>query len=72
MSEYPLQIQSSGLDITSMMLSATGSGVESGDGEVGVTQTVTNMFSKINSNDLESLNFSGQRGKWYSGIHKCD
>ncbi len=55
LSEYPLQIQSSGLDITSMMLSATGSGVESGDGEVGVTQTVTNMFSKINSNDLESL-----------------
>ena len=55
LSEYPLQIQSTGVDLTSMMMGAAT--VQSGkkDGEVGVAQMVTNMFSKMNSNDLESL-----------------
>lgn len=55
LSEYPLQIQSTGVDLTSMMMGAAT--VQSGkkDWEVGVAQMVTNMFSKMNSNDLESL-----------------
>ena len=63
LSEYPLQIQSTGFDMTSMMLgAATGAGGNTweaeGDGDqdkVGVTEMVTNMFSSIGSNDLASL-----------------
>ena len=63
LSEYPLQIQSTGFDMTSMMLgAATGArgntGETEGDGnqdKVGVTEMVTNMFSSIGSNDLASL-----------------
>lgn len=63
LSEYPLQIQSTGFDITSMMLgAATGAGGNTGEAEgdgdqdkVGVTEMVTNMFSSIGSNDLASL-----------------
>ena len=63
LSEYPLQIQSTGFDMTSMMLgAATGAdgntGEAEGDGDqdkVGVTEMVTNMFSSIGSNDLASL-----------------
>ncbi|MCQ4021556.1 MULTISPECIES: ABC transporter ATP-binding protein/permease [unclassified Ruminococcus] len=55
LSEYPLQIQSTGIDITSMMVGPAGSSIQGGEGEVGVTQMVTNMFSKMNSNDLQSL-----------------
>lgn len=55
LSEYPLQIQSTGVDLTSMMMGAATAQSEKKDGEVGVAQMVTNMFSKMNSNDLESL-----------------
>ena len=65
LSEYPLQIQSTGFDMTSMMLGAAtgaggntgGEGDGSGDDQnlVGVTEMVTNMFSSIGSNDLASL-----------------
>ena len=55
LSEYPLQIQSTGVDITSMMMGAATAQSGKKDGEVGVAQMVTNMFSKMNSNDLESL-----------------
>ena len=55
LSEYPLQIQSTGVDLTSMMMGAATALSEKKDGEVGVAQMVTNMFSKMNSNDLESL-----------------
>ncbi|MGO4946848.1 ABC transporter ATP-binding protein/permease [Blautia sp. Sow4_E7] len=55
LSEYPLQIQSTGMDLTSMMVGAAAAQSEKKDGEVGVAQMVTNMFSKMNSNDLESL-----------------
>ena len=63
LSEYPLQIQSTGFDMTSMMLgAATGAGGNTGETEgdgnqdkVGVTEMVTNMFSSIGSNDLASL-----------------
>ena len=63
LSEYPLQIQSTGFDMTSMMLgAATGAGGNTGEAEgdgdqdkLGVTEMVTNMFSSIGSNDLASL-----------------
>lgn len=55
LSEYPLQIQSTGVDLTSMMMEAATAQSGKKDGEVGVAQMVTNMFSKMNSNDLESL-----------------
>ena len=63
LSEYPLQIQSTGFDITSMMVGNTGtddkskdsSGKKNKDGQVKVMEMVTNMFSKMNTNDLKSL-----------------
>lgn len=55
LSEYPLQIQSTGVDLPSMMMGAATAQSGKKDGEVGVAQMVTNMFSKMNSNDLESL-----------------
>lgn len=55
LSEYPLQIQSTGVDLTSMMMGAATAQSGKKDGEVGVAQMVTNMFSKMNSNDLEFL-----------------
>lgn len=57
LSEYPLQIQSTGFDITSMM-SDVHPGTSEDDKEasqVHVSQMITNMFSKIGSNDLASL-----------------
>ncbi len=53
LSEYPLEIQSTGFDLSSMMMTGSGSGA--GSGEVNVIQMVTDMFSKMNSNDLKSL-----------------
>lgn len=55
LSEYPIQIQSTGLDITSMMLGVSGNTVQGSEGEIGVNRMVTSMFSKMNSNDLQSL-----------------
>ena len=56
LSEYPLQIQSTGMDFTSM-LSADSGGSEDEEeaGEINVIQMVTDMFSTLDSNDLESL-----------------
>ena len=56
MAEYPLQIQSTGLDLTSMMAESAGGADEGGqDGEVEVVQMLTSMFSTMDSNDLASL-----------------
>ncbi len=55
LSEYPLEISSTGVDLTSMMIDAANSTVSGGEGQVGVNEMVTNMFSKMDSNDLESL-----------------
>ncbi len=56
LSEYPLQIQSTGIDLTSMMMDmATGKNEEASKNTVGVTEMVTNFFSKTNTNDLASL-----------------
>ena len=55
LSEYPLQIQSTGFDFTSMMSDGSGAGTEEEEGEINVVQMVSNMFSTMDSNDLESL-----------------
>lgn len=56
MAEYPLQIQSTGFDLTSMMAdSAGGPGGEEKSGQVEVIQMLTSMFSTMDSNDLSSL-----------------
>ena len=84
LSEYPLQIQSTGFDLTSMMVgmddssssdkttdakssekktdkksdkekAASGKNNEKSKDQVKVVQMVTNMFSTMDSNDLESL-----------------
>ena len=56
LSEYPLQIQSSSLDLASMAAGMMGSdGEEEEEYEVNVSEMLTQMFSKIGSNDLASL-----------------
>ena len=56
LSEYPLQIQSSSLDLTSMAAGMMGpDGEEKEEHEVNVSEMLTQMFSKIGSNDLASL-----------------
>ena len=55
LSLYPLQIQSTGFDFTSML---TAEGYEASgqqEGEINVIEMITSMFSKMDSNDLESL-----------------
>lgn len=82
LSEYPLQIQSTGFDMTSMMLGAatggdTGSGdttdgSTSGEGatneQIRVSEMLTNMLSSIGSNDLASLKAYFDSGE--SGIEQ--
>ena len=70
LAEYPLQIQSTGLDLSSMMGGETGGGSASDreKGDVGVIQMVTNMFSTMDSNDLGALKSYLDSGK--SGIEK--
>jgi len=58
LSEYPVQILSSGMDLTSMLTSgsptsASGTTVE--EGMVPVRQLITQMVAGITSNDLKSL-----------------
>ncbi|MEY8675251.1 ABC transporter ATP-binding protein/permease [Thomasclavelia cocleata] len=57
LSEYPLQIQSTGFDITSIMtdVHSNQDKDEKDDTKIYVSQMITNMFSKIGSNDLTSL-----------------
>ncbi|MEG0276204.1 MAG: ABC transporter ATP-binding protein, partial [Coprobacillus sp.] len=57
LSEYPLQIQSTGFDITSMMTDTAPKSTdqETDESKIHVSQMITNMFSKIGSNDLTSL-----------------
>ena len=71
LSEYPLQIQSTGLDFSSM-ISDGGGGAEDGgqveEGEINVIHMVSNMFSTMDSNDLASLKTYLENGD--SGIEK--
>ena len=57
LSEYPLQIQSTGFDFCSVLAGDEGMATdqEKKDGEVHVINMVTDMFSTLDSNDLESL-----------------
>ena len=55
LSEYPLQIQSTGFDFSSLMVSGQGADVQEEDGEIRVMEMVTDMFSTMDSNDLASL-----------------
>lgn len=57
LSEYPLQIQSTGFDITAMMQDGHPNQGDSKEDEskIHVTQMITSMLSRIGSNDLASL-----------------
>lgn len=59
LSEYPLQIQSTGVDFTSMMMPESAAGSDGGEkkdsGDINVIPMITNVFSKMNSNDLGAL-----------------
>lgn len=65
LSEYPLQIQSSGFDVTSMMsdIQPPNQKEETDEATIHVSQMITNMFSKIGSNDLASLKEYLESGK---------
>jgi len=74
LSEYPLQIQSTGFDMTSMMIGTVGESSDTAGGNedkdsdedtVHVVDMITNMLSSVASNDLASLKAyfdSGQSG----------
>lgn len=57
LSEYPLQIQSSGLDMTAMLADpAAGAGdEETEEADIRVGNMLTGMFSTVGTNDLKSL-----------------
>ena len=52
LSEYPLQIQSVGMDMTSMMLSIGESSSEDSEDNVHVIPMITNMLSKADPNEI--------------------
>lgn len=56
LSQYPLQIQSTGFDLTAMMgdIQSNNDATED-DSSIHISQMITNMFSTIGSNDLKSL-----------------
>ncbi len=59
MSEYPIQVSSSGFDISSMMTSFMGSSSaseeETGEDQITVTEMISSMFSMMDTNDLVSF-----------------
>lgn len=55
LSEYPLQIQSSGFDMTAMLAEPEGDTDKETKGDIQVGNMMTGMFSTVGSNDLESL-----------------
>ena len=55
LSEYPLELQSSGFDMTAMFSNASSQIDEEQQGEIKVNEMLTNIFSKVGSNDLTSL-----------------
>ncbi len=82
LSVYPLQIMSTGLDLTSLLVSNSASGDDSGGsqsqgadaqagaeaGQIGESKTMSRMFTSINKNDLQSLKEYFDSGD--SGIEK--
>ena len=55
LSEYPLQIQSTGFDFSSIMTGGQDAGAKEEEGDIHVVEMVTDMFSTMDSNDLASL-----------------
>ncbi len=62
LSEYPLQITNSALDISSLLASMTSLTTDEGtassedsEAEISVIDVMTSMFSEVNANDLEAL-----------------
>ena len=56
LSEYPLQIQNSGIDISSLLMGASSDANEEElTGEINVSKRLISMFSTIGSNDLVAL-----------------
>ena len=56
LSEYPLQIQSTGVDFSSLMTMKSGQqDTQAEDGRVSVAKMLSSMFSRVNANDLTSL-----------------
>ena len=56
LSQYPLQIQSTGMDLSSMFSADGNTGADSGEaGDINVIEMVTDMFSTMDTNDLASL-----------------
>ena len=56
LSEYPLQIQNATMDFTSLMVSfSENQSADAPAGEVTVSQMLSNMFSRVEPNDLASL-----------------
>lgn len=70
LSEYPLQIQSTGFDFASIMVGndSEDSSNSNSRGKVHILKMVTNLFSSMDSNDLKSLKTYLDSGK--SGIEK--
>lgn len=55
LSEYPLQIQNSGLDMTAMLTDSTAGDMDQEKGDIQVGNMLTGMFSTVGTNDLKSL-----------------
>ncbi len=55
LSEYPLQIQSSGIDISSLIMGVKNDEEDEENKGINVSKSITSMFSSIGSNDLKSL-----------------
>ncbi len=76
LSQYPLEIQSTGFDLSSIMNASQNTGTEDGDqtAQIGVTKMLTNMFSRIGSNDLALLKefFEGGGNGIYDFVNSID
>ena len=55
LSEYPLQIRSSGIDLSSALMGATNGNENDNSGDININRILSSMFSTIGSNDLASL-----------------
>lgn len=55
LSEYPLQIQSTGIDMSSLLIDTNDESEKQNEGDIAVSKKITNMFSTIGSNDLKSF-----------------
>ena len=59
LSEYPLQIQSSGVDVSTLLMGASSEANNEEEnnesGDIRVSKMITTMFASIGSNDLASL-----------------